>query len=112
MDTDTSKPCELDTLVIVNFGQDCDLIDDDCDFDELLNDYLRTSTPFSLRMLLANLKELEEQTDGYTILIARYRGEFAPERWDMTAEQWLKSVEKRVVEHLHDAGHSSELSQF
>lgn len=110
MDTNTLKPCELDTLVIAHFGQDCDLINENCEFDNLLDDYLSTSMPFNQRMLLANLIEIEEQSDGYDVLIARYRGEFAPERWELSAEEWVKIVKNRTIEFLHANGHSSELS--
>jgi len=110
MDTNTLKPCELDTLVIAHFGQDCDLIDENCELDNLLDDYLSTSMPFNQRMLLANLTEIEEQSDGYDVLIARYRGEFAPELWELSAEEWVKIVKNRTIEFLHANGHSSELS--
>ncbi|WP_345830258.1 contact-dependent growth inhibition system immunity protein [Erwinia sp. HDF1-3R] len=112
MNTDSSKPCELDTVVIVYFGQDCDLIDEDMDFNNLFNDYLETSTPFNLRMLLANLTEIEEQSDGYDVLLNRYRGEFAPDRWDLSPQEWVKLIKQKTIEKLHKEGHSSELSHF
>ncbi len=74
MDTNSEKPCELDNLVIIYFGQDCDIFDEDCDFDNLLNEYLNTSSEFSLRMLLANLIELSGQADRNEVLIARHNG--------------------------------------
>lgn len=112
MNTDSSKPCELDTLVIVYFGQDCDLIDEDCDFCKLLDDYLNTSTEFNLRMLLANIIEIENQSDGYEVLIARYSGEFAPDLWDMTAQEWLGTVKARLINYMAANGYSTELSHF
>lgn len=33
MDTNIEKTCELDNLVTVYFGQDCDIFDENCDFD-------------------------------------------------------------------------------
>jgi len=36
MDTDIEKPCELDNLVTIYFGQECDIFDDNCDFGILL----------------------------------------------------------------------------
>lgn len=112
MDTDTSKPCELDTVIIINFGQDCDLIDEDCDFSTLLYDYLKTATPFSLRQLLANLNEIENQDDGYEVILARYNGEFTPCRWDMTPSEWVSTVRALTVEYLISNGHSANFSEF
>lgn len=112
MDTDMTKSCEMDTLVVAYFGQDCDLIDPECDFDNLLNDYLSTSSVFNLRMLLANIKEFEQESDDLQIFSERYKYDFAPDRWGMTAMEWLSVVKKRVVDHLHAKGDSSELSAF
>lgn len=112
MDANIEKPCELDNLVIIYFGQDCDIFDENCDFDNLLNEYLNTSSSFSLRMLLANLVELNAQADRYEILIARYDGEFSPERWDLTAQEWLNIVNQRLIDHMTEKGYSTELSNF
>lgn len=112
MDTDSTKPCELDTVVIVYFGQDADLIDEECDFDNLLNDYFSTATEFNLRMLLANLNEIEDQQDGYTVIIDRYRGDFTPERWNMSAEKWVKNVKLRLVDYMNKKKYSTKLSNF
>ncbi|ORM66247.1 hypothetical protein PRCB_20000 [Pantoea rodasii] len=112
MDTDMTKSCEMDSLVVAYFGQDCDIIDPDCNFDNLLNDYLSTSQPFNLRMLLANIQEFEQEPDGIHIFSERYKYDFAPDRWDMTVVEWLSVVRKRVVDELHANGHSSELSNF
>ncbi|WP_156150549.1 contact-dependent growth inhibition system immunity protein [Pantoea sp. BL1] len=86
------------------------MIDENCEFDNLVDDYLSSSRPSNQRMLLANLTEIEEQSDGCDVLIARYRGEFAPERWELSAEEWVKIVNNRKIEFLHANGHSSELS--
>ncbi|MBP2168350.1 hypothetical protein J2125_001542 [Erwinia toletana] len=112
MDTNIEKSCELDNLVIIYFGQDCDIFDENCDFDNLLNEYLNTSSDFSLRMLLANLTELNGQADRSEVLLARYGGEFAPDRWEMSAQEWLDIVSQRLVEYMHDKGYSTELSHF
>ncbi|AWP34846.1 contact-dependent growth inhibition system immunity protein [Pantoea eucalypti] len=112
MDTDMTKSCEMDNLVVAYYGQDCDIFDPDCDFDNLLNEYLATSNPFNLRMLLANIQDFEQESDGLKVFSDRYRYDFAPDRWDMTATQWLSIVKERVIEHLHANGHSSELSKF
>lgn len=112
MNIDSSKPCELDTLVVVYFGQDCDLIVEDCDFNKLLDEYLTTSTEFNLRMLLANIIEIENQSDGYEVLIARYKGEFAPDLWNMTAQEWLSTVKARLISYMIAKGYSTELSHF
>jgi len=86
MDTHLEKLCELDNLVTIYFGQDCDIFDENCDFNNLLDEYFNTSSAFSLRMLLANLIELNAQDDRGEVLLARYDGEFAPERWDMSTQ--------------------------
>ncbi|HDS6850186.1 TPA: hypothetical protein QH025_000372 [Enterobacter cancerogenus] len=112
MDTNTDKPCELDNLVMIYFGQDCDIFDADCDFDNLLNEYLNTSSAFSLRMLLANLVEISSQTDGVQIFSSRYGLEFAPERWDKTAQEWLNDVKARLISYMTAKGYSTELSHF
>ncbi|QKJ86473.1 hypothetical protein PMPD1_1517 [Paramixta manurensis] len=112
MDTDSTKPCELDTVVIVYFGQDADLIDENCDFDNLLNDYFSTATEFNLRMLLANLTEIENQEDGYKVIIDRYRGDFLPDRWDMTPDAWVSNVKSRLVDYMNKKGYSTKLSHF
>ncbi|GAL57716.1 hypothetical protein EV102420_08_01790 [Pseudescherichia vulneris NBRC 102420] len=112
MDTNIEKTCELDNLVTIYFGQDCDIFDENCDFDNLLNEYLSTSSAFSLRMLLANLIELNAQDDRCEVLLARYNGEFAPERWDMSAQDWLDIVNSRLIKYMDEKGYSTELSQF
>lgn len=112
MDKNIEKPCELDNLVIIYFGQDCDIFDENCDFDNLLNEYLNTSSAFSLRMLLANLFELNGQSDRYEVLLGRYNGEFAPERWDLTAQEWLDIVNQRLIDYMNKKGYSTELSHF
>lgn len=112
MNTDSEKPCELDNLVIIYFGQDCDIFDEVCDFDNLLNEYLHTSSAFSLRMLLANLIELSGQADRNEVLIARYNGEFAPDRWELTTQEWLDIVNRRLVEYMNEKGYFTELSHF
>ncbi|KGT86455.1 hypothetical protein NG99_25775 [Erwinia typographi] len=112
MDKNIEKPCELDNLVIIYFGQDCDIFDENCDFDNLLNEYLNTSSAFSLRMLLANLSELNGQSDRYEVLLGRYNGEFAPERWGLTAQEWLDIVNQRLIDYMHEKGYSTELSHF
>lgn len=112
MNTDSTKSCELDTVVIVYFGQDADLIDENCDFDNLLKDYFSTSVEFNLRMLLANLIEIENQEDGYRVIIDRYRGDFSPERWDMSPEEWVKNVKLRLTGYMNKKGYSTELSNF
>jgi len=112
MDTDIEKPCELDNLVTIYFGQECDIFDDNCDFGILINEYLNTSSAFSLRMLLANLIELNTQDDRCEVLLARYDGEFAPERWDMSAQDWLDIVNQRLIDFMNEKGFSTELSQF
>lgn len=112
MDTDMTKSCEMDNLVGAYFGQDCDIFDPDCDFDNLLNEYLNTSPPFNLRMLLANIYEFEQEPEGLHIFDKRYNFDFAPDRWEMTSAQWLHAVKERVIGHLYTHGHSSELSKF
>ncbi len=112
MDINIEKPCELDNLVIIYFGQDCDIFDEDCDFDNLLNEYLNTSSAFSLRMLLANLTELNGQSDRCAVLLNRYSGEFDPARWELTAQDWLDIVTKRLNDYMEQHGVSTELSQF
>lgn len=112
MDTNIEKPCELDNLVIIYFGQDCDIYDENCDFDNLLNEYLNSSSSFSLRMLLANLVELNDQPDRNEILLARYEGEFLPKRWDMSAQEWLDSVNQRLIDYMSEKGFSTALSDF
>ncbi|MBV4365498.1 contact-dependent growth inhibition system immunity protein [Erwinia phyllosphaerae] len=112
MDTNIEKQCELDNLVMIYFGQDCDIFDEDCDFDNLLNEYLNTSSAFSLRMLLANLAELNNQPDRCEVLLARYGGEFAPDRWDLTVQEWLDIVNQRLVDYMSKKGYSTELSHF
>ncbi|MCX8962723.1 hypothetical protein EHW64_16740 [Erwinia psidii] len=112
MDTNIDKPCELDNLVIVYFGQDCDIFDENCEFDNLLNEYLNTSSVFSLRMLLANLLELSAQADRCEVLLARYDGEFAPDRWELTAQEWLDIVNQRLVSFMNEKGYSTDLSHF
>lgn len=112
MDTNTDKPCELDNLVMIYFGQDCDIFDADCDFDNLLNEYLTTSSAFSLRMLLANLLEIVSQTDGVQIFSSRYGLEFAPDRWDKTAQEWLDGVKAQLISYMTAKGYSTELSHF
>ncbi|WP_313667941.1 contact-dependent growth inhibition system immunity protein [Atlantibacter sp.] len=110
MDTNIEKPCELDNLVIIYFGQDCDLFDENCDLNNLINEYLNTSSVFSLRMLLANLIELNSQLYRCEVLLARYEGEFAPERWELTAQEWLDIVTQRLIDHMNKKGLSTELS--
>lgn len=112
MDTNIEKPCELDNLVIIYFGQDCDIFDENCDFDNLLNEYLNSSSVFSLRMLLANLVELNGQADRCGVLLARYNGEFSPERWDLTAQEWLDIVNQRLIDCMNEKGFSAELSNY
>ncbi|WP_238082919.1 MULTISPECIES: contact-dependent growth inhibition system immunity protein [Pseudescherichia] len=112
MDTNIEKTCELDNLVTVYFGQDCDIFDENCDFDNLLNEYLSTSSAFSLRVLLANLIELNTQDDRCEVLLARYNGEFAPERWEMSAQDWLDIVTQRLIDFMNEKGFSTVLSQF
>lgn len=112
MDINIEKPCELDNLVLIYFGQDCDIFDENCDFDNLLNEYLNTSSAFSLRMLLANLAELNGQTDRYEILHARYGLEFTPDRWDLTTQEWLNIIHHRLIEYMSEKGISTELSHF
>lgn len=112
MDNNIEKSCELDNLVIIYFGQDCDIFDEDCDFDNLLNEYLKTSSEFSLRMLLANLIELNSQADRCEVLLTRYGGEFAPDRWELTAQEWLDIVSRRLVEFMDEKGYSTRLSHF
>ncbi|WP_233598527.1 contact-dependent growth inhibition system immunity protein [Erwinia sp. 198] len=112
MDSNIEKTCELDNLVIIYFGQDCDIFDEECDFDNLLNEYLNTSSEFSLRMLLANLIELNAQNDRCEVLLSRYNGEFAPDRWEMTAQEWLDIVNRRLVDYMNEKGYSTELSYF
>ncbi len=112
MDTDITKPCEMDNLVVVYFGQDCDIFDADCDFDNLLNEYLTTSPEFNLRMLLANLIEIESRPDGVQIFSERYRYDFAPEGWNMTVQGWLNAVKERLIQYMADNGYSVELSHF
>lgn len=112
MDTNIEKSCELDNLILIYFGQDCDIFDENCDFDNLLNEYLNTSSAFSLRMLLANLVELNSQTDRCEILLARYGGEFSPERWDLTAQEWLNIINQRLIEYMGEKGYSTELSHY
>lgn len=112
MDTNIEKTCELDNLVTIYFGQDCDIFDENCDFDNLLNEYLSTSSAFSLRVLLANLIELNAQDDRCEVLLARYNGEFSPERWDMSAQDWLNIVNSRLIKYMDEKGYSTELSQF
>lgn len=87
MDTSSEELYELNNLVIICFGQECDILDEDYDFDNLLNEYLNTSSEFSLRMLLANLIELNGQADRNEVLMARYNAEFAPDRWELTTQQ-------------------------
>ncbi len=112
MDADMSKSCEMDNLVVAYFGQDCDIFDPEMDFDNLLNEYLATSHPFNLRMLLANIQEFEQKPDGLAIFSERYKHDFWPDRWNMTAEQWIGIVKVRVIDNLRTNGHSSELSHF
>ncbi|QXA49111.1 hypothetical protein I6L58_20860 [Enterobacter cancerogenus] len=112
MDADIYKPCELDNLVVIYFGQDCDIFDADCDFDNLLNEYLTTSPVFSLRMCLANLTEIESDPDGVKIFSERYRHEFDPEGWNMTAQEWLGTVKARLISYMTAKGYSTELSHF
>jgi len=112
MNADIYKPCELDNLVVIYFGQDCDIFDADCNFDNLLNEYLTTSPEFSLRMLLANLIEIEFQPDGVQVFSERYRYEFAPEGWNMTAQEWLSTVKARLISYMTASGYSTELSNF
>ncbi|WP_312467634.1 contact-dependent growth inhibition system immunity protein [Pseudescherichia sp.] len=112
MDADIEKPCELDNLVTIYFGQDCDIFDENCDFDILIDEYLNTSSAFSLRMLLANLIELNTQDDRCEVLLARYNGEFAPERWDLSTQDWLDIVNQRLIDFMNEKGFSIELSQF
>ncbi|KMK18959.1 hypothetical protein ABW09_06130 [Pluralibacter gergoviae] len=112
MDTNTDKPCELDNLVLIYFGQDCDIFDDNCDFDNLLNEYLTSSSEFSLRMLLANLLEITSQSGGVQVFSDRYGLEFAPERWDKTAQEWLNIVYARLLEYMTAKGYSTELSNL
>ncbi|WP_312081258.1 hypothetical protein [Pantoea septica] len=38
MDINIEKPCELDNLILIYFGQDCDIFDENFDFDNLLNE--------------------------------------------------------------------------
>lgn len=112
MDTNTDKHCELDNLVMIYFGQDCDIFDADCNFDNLLNEYLTTSSEFSLRMLLANLLEIASQGDGVQVFSDRYGLEFAPERWDKTVQEWLDDVNERLISYMTANGYSTELSHF
>ncbi|QKJ87980.1 hypothetical protein PMPD1_3047 [Paramixta manurensis] len=112
MDTNIDKTCELDNLILIYFGQDCDIFDENCDLNTLLNEYLTTSSEFCLRMLLANLLELEAQTDRIEVLQVRYDGEFAPQRWDLTAQAWLDMVKQRLLEYMQATGYSTELSRI
>ncbi|HAT23723.1 MAG: contact-dependent growth inhibition system immunity protein [Pantoea sp.] len=112
MDINIEKPCELDNLILIYFGQDCDIFDENFDFDNLLNEYLNTSSAFSLRMLLANLVELNNQADRFEVLLARYGGEFSPERWDLTAQEWLNIINQRLLEYMREKGYSTELSRY
>ena len=112
MDTNREKSCELDNLIIIYFGQDCDIFDANCNFDNLLNEYLNTSSVFSLRMLLANLTELNSQGDRGEVLLARYGGEFVPERWEMTAQEWLDIVSRRLAEFMNAKEIHTGLSPF
>ena len=63
-------------------------------------------------MLLANLIELSSQADRNEVLIARYNGEFAPDRWELTTQEWLDIVNQRLVEYMNEKGYSTELSYF
>ncbi|KFD17637.1 hypothetical protein GTPT_3044 [Tatumella ptyseos ATCC 33301] len=112
MDTDMTKSCEMDNLVVAYYGQDCDIFDPGCNFDNLLNEYMATSSPFHLRMLLANIQEFEQEPMGLKVFTVRYSVDFAPDRWNMTAAEWLSAVKMRVIEYLHANGNSSELSKF
>ena len=112
MDRNIEKACELDNLVIIYFGQDCDIFDENCNFDNLLNEYLNTSSAFSLTMLLDNLTELNSQPDRCEVLLARYAGEFRPDRWELTTQEWLSIVNRRLSAFMNEKNYSTELSHF
>lgn len=63
-------------------------------------------------MLLANLIELNTQDDRCEVLLVRYDGEFSPERWDMTTQDWLDIVTQRFIHFMNENGFSTALSQF
>lgn len=112
MDSNIEKSCELDNVVVIYYGQDCDLFDKDCDFDNLLNEYLDTSSEFCLRMLLANLIEILNQADRAKVMLERYKGEFDPNRWDLSADEWLDKVYRRLIAYMKSKIYSTILSKF
>lgn len=103
-----TKSCETDNLVVAYYGQDCDIFDPGCHFDNLPDEYIATSSPFHLRILLANIHKFEQEPLGLKVFTVRYSADFAPDRWNMTAAEWLSAVKVRVIKYLHANGYSSE----
>jgi len=55
---------------------------------------------------------LNTQDDRCEVLLARYNGEFAPERWDLSTQDWLDIVNQRLIDFMNEKGFSTKLSQF
>lgn len=100
MDTNLNKPCELDTLITIYFGQDYAIIDESGDVETLLEAYFNDSEKSNLELLLDDIKEIESQNDGYSVFIKRYSFDFDPSLWGFTAQSWLEMIKTRVSEKL------------
>lgn len=101
MDTNLNKPHELDTLITIYFGQDYAVIDENGDIETLMNAYFNDSEPSNLERLLADLKEIEQQSDGYHVFLQRYHFDFDPALWGFTAQSWLEMVKTKTLHVLN-----------
>ncbi|QCT22499.1 hypothetical protein FEM41_24085 [Jejubacter calystegiae] len=102
MDTNLNKPRELDTLITIYFGQDYTVIDENGDVEALLEAYFNDSEKLNLELLLDDIKELEEQADGYSVFIKRYSFDFDPTLWGFTAQSWLEMIKSRASHKLNE----------
>lgn len=101
MDTNLNKPCELDTLITIYFGQDYPVIDESGNIETLLMAYFNDSEKMNVELLLEDIKEIECQTDGYSVFLKRYSFDFDPSLWGYTAQSWLEMIKIKAVNALN-----------
>ncbi|CAI2503840.1 Uncharacterised protein [Serratia ficaria] len=94
------KTSELDNLIVVYFGQDYDLINEDGDIAALIAEYIRLATYQQRQALADEIDALLAQDNVESLFNQRFGFTFSPELWGTTVPAFLQQARSAAVKAL------------
>ncbi|CAI0963668.1 MULTISPECIES: contact-dependent growth inhibition system immunity protein [Serratia] len=94
------KTSELDNLIVVYFGQDYDLINEDGDIAALIAEYIRLATHQQRQALADEIDALLAQDNVESLFNQRFGFTFSPELWGTTVPAFLQQARSAAVKAL------------